>query len=50
MHGTHMHMPCYATHTHMHMHPAIMMMAMKKIMTMMIKMIHVALEGCWLAG
>ena len=35
---------------HTHMHPAIMMMAMtkmmtKKIMAMMIKMIHVALEG-----
>ena len=45
-----MHVPCYVMHMHTHMHPAIMMMAMtkmmtKKIMTMMIKMIHVALEG-----
>ena len=42
-------MPCYAMHMHTHMHPAIMMMAMtkmmtKKIMTMMTKMVHVALE------
>ena len=43
----HMHMSCYATHTHTHMHMhmmAMMKMTMKRIMTMMIEMIHVALE------
>ena len=43
---TSVHMPCYAVHMHTHMHAVIVMMGMTKmmLMTMMTKMIHVALE------